>query len=221
MERILFIDDNQDDLDYYYDFLCDHYLVDLEREAACFEDYLRENIYQAIIIDVHNGIMSGFEVREDILSSNYYNDCPIIFKTSYDSDENIEKGLSSNCEYITPEMKPDQIRLRIKNQIDSHPVKYFGGLRFDVLRNEFNFTKKEMKLTPTEFNIIRLLFMNSFSISKELLIESIWPNDKNITEDRVHTHVSNTRNKIDKFNIQIKSNKEEGYYLELIQDGKN
>lgn len=217
MDRILYVDDKNTELDYYKSFLSDDYIIDVENESLLAADRIKMNDYAAIILDVNMPILSGFQVYEKIIDSKDYNNCPIIFKTSHQSEENIIKGLNSGLEYLTPEMTQTQIKLRIKNQISKHSIKMFGTLRLDIENIKVTSKESEIDTTLIQFKILKVLIHNKDRpISREAIVDLVYGEGTAKEQNTINTHIMTLKKKIEVHGVTIKSQRSVGYRLEHI-----
>ena len=73
------------------------------------------------------------------------------------------------------------------------PLKYFPFIGTITLNDE-----KSM-LSETQNQILNSLVCHSRGIEKKILYESIWPRDKDISENKLDTHLTNLRNHVTNF----------------------
>lgn len=217
MQKVLFIDDKKEELEYYYSFLCEDYKIHLEQEAICFEENLIANQFDAIILDINNGLMNGFDLREKIIASKFYNKCPIIFKSSIANTENIEKGLDADCEFITPDMGASQIKLRIKKEINNNHIKRVGPIKLDTFLNKLTINDEPIDLTKKEFDILRLLLVSSKAVKKETIYDLLYSKEINVQITTLNTHIANLRKKLIPYCVSIKHKRMFGYRIDYLQ----
>lgn len=170
--------------------------------------------YDAVVIIASSGVVNALKLRENLLASPSFLDCPIILFEEKYSEEGPVKVLSSKSEYISTNMTPVEISLRIKNQIENYHVKYFSGISLDLEKNKFYAEKTPLDLTDIEFNILRLFFLNGFEVSRKELIDQIWGEGMIVQSNTINTHVMNVKKKIGKYDVTIKAKRGEGYLFE-------
>lgn len=92
---------------------------------------------------------------------------------------------------------------------------YFAtkNLKVDFCRYKVEINKKEISLTITEFNILKLLIMKKGKvIPKWTIIEELWGNGKNyIKEKTLDMHISRLRMKLQNYKYLIKTIRGIGY----------
>jgi len=166
----------------------------------------RERI-DLIILDIMmpemNGIDFCIKVRKKFKT-------PIIMLTAKDQDVDIILGLNLGADdYITKPFNPLELIARIKSQI--RRSNYFKSKK-DMTQNEFyhkgiyiNSDTREAKLngdklnlTPTEFEILKLLIRNKgIVLSMDTIYESVWGNDIIDSKNTVMVHIRKLREKIE------------------------
>ena len=73
------------------------------------------------------------------------------------------------------------------------PIIYFPFL------GSFNFNGNKSLLSETQNQILNNLVCYKEGIEKKFLYESIWPRDKDISENKLDTHLTNLRNNLHEF----------------------
>lgn len=161
------------------------------------------------ILDIMLPEISGFTLCKKIREQFNY---PIIMLTA--KDEEIDKitGLSLGADdYITKPFRPLELVARVKAQLrrykrynqvlpkeDAGTVIVHAGLVMNVLNHECSLNEKPLTLTPTEFEILRILLEKKGNVvSAEELFRQIWQDEyysKN--NNTITVHVRHLREKM-------------------------
>ncbi|WP_035282978.1 MULTISPECIES: response regulator transcription factor [unclassified Clostridium] len=167
-----------------------------------------ETIHLAIV-DIMMPKMDGttmvMKLRED-------NEFPVIMLTA--KSEEMDKIIGLNIgadDYVTKPFNPmellarvnSQLRryskyLNILNNLESNENSYvIGGLELNLDAKEVILDGEEVKVTPIEFKILKLLMKSPGRVfSAEEIYELVW-NEQAINTDTVMVHVRNIREKIE------------------------
>lgn len=83
-----------------------------------------------------------------------------------------------------------------------------GNIYYYPLKGKASYKKKSIKLNFIHDQIIYFLVVNSFEIDKNNLYELIWPNDYEVSMNKLDTHITNLKNILKKdlnFNLLVKT----------------
>ena len=173
-----------------------------------------------LILDVMmprlDGIRTTLKIREK-------NSIPIIILSAKSEDADKILGLNVGADdYVTKPFSPLELVARVKSQLrrytqlggtvqkDEDKVYEVGGLRMNDDLKEVTVDGEPVKLTPIEYNILRLLMKNQgrvFSINQ--IYESIWNEEAIGADNTVAVHIRHIREKIE-------INPKEPRYLKVI-----
>ena len=161
-----------------------------------------------LILDVMmprlDGIRTTLKIREK-------NSIPIIILSAKSEDADKILGLNVGADdYVTKPCSPLELVARVKSQLrrytqlggtvqkDEDKVYEGGGLRMNDDLKEVTVDGEPVKLTPIEYNILRLLMKNQgrvFSINQ--IYESIWNEEAIGADNTVAVHIRHIREKIE------------------------
>ena len=161
-----------------------------------------------LILDVMmprlDGIRTTLKIREK-------NSIPIIILSAKSEDADKILGLNVGADdYVTKPFNPLELVARVKSQLrrytqlggtvqkDEDKVYEVGGLRMNDDLKEVTVDGEPVKLTPIEYNILRLLMKNQgrvFSINR--IYESIWNEEAIGADNTVAVHIRHIREKIE------------------------
>lgn len=213
-ERILIVDDEKEIRD-----LIDIYLKGENYETLKAENgeealkLLEENDVDLIILDIMmpkvNGIEACLKIREQ-------REMPIIMLSAKSEDMDKILGLNTGADdYLTKPFNPLELVARVKSQLRRY--KRFNRLtsQLEMENKQENILEidelivnletheifkdgKEIKLTPTEFDILVLLGENRGKVfSIENIYNSVWKQDFMQSDNTVMVHIRKVREKIE------------------------
>jgi two-component system KDP operon response regulator KdpE len=156
-----------------------------------------------VILDLGLPDMDGVEV---ILSLREWTQVPIVILSVREQEDEKIKGLESGADdYLT---KPFGIRelvarirvlLRRVAKSEDEPILSFDMLSIDLARRVVSARGEEVKLTPTEYEILKYLAHQAGRVvTHKQLLRTIWgPNYQDETH-YLHTYINHLRRKIEK-----------------------
>lgn len=163
-----------------------------------------------------DGIRATLKIREK-------HSIPIIILSA--KSEDVDKILGLNVgadDYVTKPFNPLELVARVKSQLrrytqlggngteEKYRIYETGGLRMNDDLKEVTVDGEPVRLTPIEYNILRLLLKNQgrvFSIDR--IYESIWNEDAIGADNTVAVHIRHIREKIE-------INPKEPRYLKVV-----
>lgn len=185
-------------------------------------DKLKSNDIHLIMLDIMMPNKDGLETLTEIRKSKAI---PIILLSAKSEDYDKISGLELGADdYITKPFNPLELVARVNSNIrryvklgsliyDKKPnakVYSSGELIIDDETKKVTAEGKEIKLTATEYNILKFLLKNKgkvFSISE--IYENVWNEDCIAAENIIAVHIRHIREKIE-------INPKEPKYLKVI-----
>lgn len=175
-----------------------NYSVQKVYEAHTALDYLANNTFDIVLLDIMMPEMSGWELCAEIRE---FSDIPIIMVTARDQQEDIVKGLKLGADdYLTKPFNEAELLARMEALLRRQaPKSYFevDGLVWD--KNEFKLTYNEgtIPLTKKEFMLLGHFIAHPNQVfGREQLIELLWGFDSDTEGRTVDSHIRNMREKI-------------------------
>ena len=174
-----------------------------------------------IILDIMMPEMDGIDVAKKVRENK---SIPIIMLSAKSEDYDKIKGLNEGADdYITKPFNPMELIARVNSQIrrytklgsinlkeEGDTMYQSGELIIDDSKKEVTVDGKFIKLTPTEYNILKFLTKNKgkvFSISQ--IYENVWEEESYGAENIIAVHIRHIREKIE-------INPKEPRYLKVI-----
>jgi two-component system OmpR family response regulator len=159
-----------------------------------------------VVLDVMLPDIDGFEVCRRLRADGDF--VPVIFLTARDAEEDRVTGfIRGGDDYVTKPFSLEELTLRISallrrtrssaEQPDEHRLRY-RDLEMDEDRHQVWRGGTEVRLSPTEFRLLRYLLLNAERVlSKQQILDHVWQYDFNGDDNVVETYVSYLRRKLD------------------------
>ena len=181
-------------------------------------DILKNNQVHLAILDIMMPEMDGMEVLEKIREKN---SIPVIMLSAKSEDEDKINGLNLGADdYITKPFNSAELIARVNanirrytslGTIENSKTTYKTG---DLVLNDdlksVSANGKDIKLTATEYNILKFLLKNKGKVfSIEEIYKSVWNEECYGAENIIAVHIRHIREKIE-------INPKEPKYLKVI-----
>jgi two-component system OmpR family response regulator len=134
---------------------------------------------------------------------------PVIFLTARDAEEDRVTGfIRGGDDYVTKPFSLEELTLRIgallrrtkaggPGAADTQRLRY-RDLEMDEDRHQVWRHGSEVRLSPTEFRLLRYLLLNAERVlSKQQILDHVWQYDFNGDDNVVETYISYLRRKLD------------------------
>lgn len=184
-------------------------------------EILKENKdIHLIILDIMMPEMDGIETANTIRKDSAI---PIIMLSAKSEDYDKIEGLNCGADdYVTKPFNPLELIARVNSQIrrythlgsiaqkDEKNVYHSGGLYINDETKIVTVDGNEVKLTPTEYNILKFLTKNKGIVySIEQIYKNVWEEECYGAENIIAVHIRHIREKIE-------INPREPKYLKVI-----
>ena len=171
-------------------------------------EIVKENEIHLIILDIMMPKMNGIEVTNKIRKNK---SIPIIMLSAKSEDYDKVLGLDKGADdYITKPFNPMELIARVNSQIrrytklgsmtieDNDNVYKTGEMQIDDNTKKVIVDGREIKLTPTEYNILLFLIKNKGKVfSIEQIYENVWEEESYGAENIIAVHIRHIREKIE------------------------
>ena len=131
----------------------------------------------------------------------------IVMSAKADVDSKVELLLGGAADYVTKPFQPKELLARIAVQLrgvsapEAAALLTFDDLSLDTEKRIAILQNSEIRLTRTEYAILKLLMLNPTQvITKSLLLERIGEDTPDCTESSLKTHISHLRSKLREVN---------------------
>ena len=197
--RVLVVDDDPETLRYVRDTLSDAgYDPLVMGEPARLSNVIRAERPALVLLDLMFPDTDGIELMKELPELS---DVPVIFISGYRRDETVAKALESGAaDYITKPFSPPELVARVGAALRgrSGPETFeVGELAIDYGRRSVAVSGRELTLTATEFDLLRVLSLSAGRVvTNETLLRQVWGLKRLDDTDRVRTAVKKLRAKL-------------------------
>lgn len=175
-EKILIVDDNKRNIQVLAGFLTNNnYLVEYALDGQKALEWLKEEKFDLVVLDVMMPGMDGFQVCKAMKSNETTRDIPVIFLTAKTDSESIIRGFQAGgIDYISKPFNSWELLTRVKTHIDlkvSHDKLKNVNITLEELVNEKTAQLKEafdnLKLAYDEINQLKEKLLSENTMLKE------------------------------------------------------
>ncbi len=181
---------------------------------------LNNNNIHLVILDIMMPIKDGIETLKEIRKTKTI---PVIMLSAKSEDEDKIQGLNLGADdYVTKPFNPLELIARVNSGIrrytklgniesgENKNIYKTGELIIDDNLKSVTVEGKDVKLTPTEYNILKFLTKNKGTVySIEKIYENVWNDEAYAAENIIAVHIRHIREKIE-------INPKEPKYLKVI-----
>ncbi|MFG6322500.1 MAG: response regulator transcription factor [Lachnospiraceae bacterium] len=167
----------------------------------------REEIH-LVLMDIMMPVMDGITAMVKLRENS---NVPVIMLTAKSEDTDKVLGLNIGADdYVTKPFNPVEVQARVKSQLRRYmqlgggivsrgsELLSVGGIELDDRTKEVTLDGEKVALTPTEYNILKLLMENIGKVYSPSQIYSVVWNDSPFgTENTVAVHIRHLREKLE------------------------
>ena len=205
--KLLYAEDEAGMSEAVVDILTYHkYIVDAVYDGAEALAYAQSEEYDGIILDIMMPKLDGIST---IARLRERSNVPVIMLTA--KSENTDKVLGLNIgadDYITKPFNPLEVLARVRSQLRRYmqlgggTVKtgamVIGGISLDDSSKDVTVDGEPVSLTPTEYEILKLLMNNPGRVySPREMYKLIWKDEPYGAESTVAVHIRHLREKVE------------------------
>lgn len=205
--KVLFAEDDKKISEMVKEFLsCEKHSVQTADNGAEAVELFQKDSFDLVLLDLMLPKTGGLEVLKYIRSVSVV---PVIIVTAKDSDTDKMMGLNLGADdYITKPFSLVELLARMKANIrratvystsESTQKKVIRYRDLSIHLSEYQVRRegKDLNLTHTEFEILKLLVTNrGRAFSKEQLYHAVWKEPYYGNENVLNTHMNRLRNKL-------------------------
>jgi DNA-binding response OmpR family regulator len=204
--RILIVEDDlmiadglKDDLE------LEGFTVDVTADGESAETMARQNAYDLILLDLMLPRRDGLVVCRNLRAAGVESAIIVLTAKSQEADKVVGLAVGAD-DYVTKPYSRLELMARVKAVLrrtsDGKPsdpdVWESGGLRVDFQRCHATISGQPIRLTATEFKILKALFESRGKVvTIDQLLQRVWGADVFLTDRVIYTHVNNLRAKIE------------------------
>ena len=198
------------------------YDVDLADNGIDAITLSKDTPYDLAILDVMLPGMSGFELCRRLREQTQ--GVAILLLTARDAVDDRIRGLDAGADdYLTKpfmfaELAARLRALRRRDAIGAARIE-IGRLRIEMTRHEITCDGKELRLSRTEFELLRLLAENMGRVlPRKEMLESLWGSAAHINANILDQYVSYVRKKLDTVGAPLRILNSRGIGFQLAAD---
>lgn len=207
MYNILICDDEKDIVNALKIYLYDpNYTIFEAYNGAEALKVMEEQEIHLVLMDIMMPEMDGIEAMTRIRE---FSNVPVILLTAKSEDTDKVLGLNVGADdYITKPFNPVEVSARVRSQLRRYmqlgggtvkkEVLKIGGIELDDKEKTVTLDGEDVALTPTEFDILKLLMQNPGQVfSPKEIYQRIWKDLPYGSENTVAVHIRHIREKLE------------------------
>lgn len=219
--KILIVEDERTLSDTIKQCICKKF--DTEQAYDGYEAYImaKENIYDAIILDLMLPEMSGYDVLKKLRENKVLT--PVLILTAKDALNDKLKGFNYGADdYLVKPFEREELLARLEAIIRRTSGVYkedtvqFKDLKLNIKNRKAYIKDEEIVLQGKQFDILEYLINSKGTIiTKEQIFDKIWGFDSFTTTNVVEVYASGLRKTLKKYNYDkyIKTIRGVGYMI--------
>lgn len=222
-KKILIIEDEGDIVNLLSHYLDkEGYVVNVANDGLSGLRLARREKPHLIILDLMLPELDGLEVCKKLRIGPETANLPILMLTAKGEESDKVIGLELGADdYVTKPFSPKELVARVKalfrrSEIrDKEPPSYtYGPLIVDLARHDVKVDGKKIHLRAKEFELLAQLMKNKGRVlTRDLLLDTVWGYDSEVTTRTVDVHIRRLREKIHFLSEAIVTVKSYGYKL--------
>ena len=173
-------------------------------DGSSFLEALALETPELVLLDIMLPGEDGMELLSKLKASKKTREIPVIMVTAKGAEYDKVKGLDAGADdYVTKPFDVDELLARIVAQLrhsqtnSINSVLEHGDIRLDLNTRTVSIRNIEVKLTKTEYAILKILMENPKQvITKNILLERISEETPDCMESSLRVHISNLRKKL-------------------------
>lgn len=190
-------------------------------------EILKNEKFDLLIVDVILPDMSGLQICNYIKNQKDTAEIPVILVTSKDTTEDKVKGFDTGADdYLTKPFHFNELVARIKARLrnikksDNDEI-FIPDLKIDLKKQNVWIVSQQrsLELTRVEFKLL-VCFAQRIDhvLTRQMILDLVWPQNLNISERTVDTHISNLRKKLAGIHLHINAVHGNGYRLSISKN---
>ena len=166
----------------------------------------RDGEIRLVLLDI---MMPGLDGLAALAQIRERSNVPVIFLTAKSEDTDKILGLNLGADdYVTKPFNPVELLARVRSQLrrylqlgggaQAEGTLSVGGIRLDDERKEVTLDGEPLSLTPTEYEILRLLMQNPGRVFRpDAIYRAVWREEPYGAESTVAVHIRHLREKLE------------------------
>ena len=179
-----------------------NYIVDVCKDGESAIDQIFGDVkYDLMIVDWMIPSLSGLEISRRVRKNKNTKNIPIIMLTAKSEEADKVRAFNSEIDdYITKPFSVNELIARVKAVLKRiRPVFYnekltYEGIILDISTHKVSRDGVDIKLGPTEFNLLRFLMENQGRVfSRQQLLDHVWTTSPYVEPRTVDVHIRRLR----------------------------
>ncbi len=169
-------------------------------------EQLAVKCFDLVVLDWVLGDIEGVQICSYVKSQERLKGIPVILLTGKDGIDNLILGFDAGADdYMTKPFHLKELLLRAKARVRyrervSSGAIFLQGLTIDTEAHKVTIegdSSMALNLTPIEYRLLTYFSTNlDLVLSRGQILDRVWPDNLNITERTVDSHISNLRKKL-------------------------
>lgn len=193
-------------------------VIEAENGLEAIEKVKNNQNIDIIIMDIMMPKLDGYSASLEIKKIQ---DIPIIMLSAREEEYDKLTGFNIGIDdYVTKPFSPKELIARMKailKRVNGEIEKYvYKDLEIDYKAHSVLINKKEIKLTPKEYDLLVFFVKNeNIALSREQLLSKLWGYDFFGDDRTIDTHIKMLRNNLGKYRNLIVTVRGMGYKFEI------
>jgi len=226
-KKILIVEDSPEYVQIIKTGLYKKYDLVVAEDGASALKSLSEERVDLVLLDVMLPDMHGHQICGFIRSQPDLQKIPVVFITGQDQlDEKLAGFEHGADDYLTKPFHLKELIARVaanlrKYEFAEHGFVKIGNLTLDTKKQTVTLQGQpvSVELTRIEFKLLVCFAQYpEWVITREQLLERVWPHKLNVSDRTIDSHISNLRKKIKGSSVNIKAVHGSGYRLRLKEN---
>lgn len=187
-------------------------------------DQIKKSLPDLVLLDWMLPDLSGIDICKQIKKDAKLKSIPVIMLTAKSEEADKIRGFETGADdYVTKPFSTKELILRIQALLKrvkpslTEDIALFKDIKIDRLARRVYRSDKEIKLGPTEYNLLNFFIKNPRRVySREQLLNQVWGNDIYVESRTVDVHIRRLRKAINLDNQDdlIRTVRSAGYALD-------
>lgn len=171
-------------------------------------EFVQKGDIHLVLMDIMMPVMDGITAMVKLREKS---NVPVIMLTAKSEDTDKVLGLNIGADdYVTKPFNPVELQARVRSQLrrymqlgggsmtgESQKLT-IGGIELDDCKKEVTLDGERVALTPTEYDILKLLMENQGKVySPTQIYAAVWDDNAYGTENTVAVHIRHLREKLE------------------------
>jgi len=170
-----------------------NYLVEEAEDGKSAIELAKKTSFDLVVLDLGLPAMDGFEVIRGLREPG--SDVPIVVLSSRTDEAGKVRALDLGADdYVTKPFGVDELLARIRaafrhrlQQQGERPIFKSGDLSVDLVRRIVTSRGTEVKLSPREYDLLRLLVMHAGKVlTHKMIMKEVWGGETDVQYLRIY-----------------------------------